>query len=152
MSMLPALITTAALALTALSAQAAGGAQPVKPLPRPAAPPKTAVQEHTSSLPAQGLFKGDQLTPLAKQKLSELILDALGLQVDVALLVPTGPWKIDGEGPDESRLTPARLAAVKRFLTERGVDAKHIYVESHIDGKIKEPRLDVHIVGKPAID
>jgi OOP family OmpA-OmpF porin len=68
--------------------------------------------------------------------------------------VPTGPWKIDetGTATDERALTPARLEAVKRFLTERGIDAKKIYVESRIDEKLKEPRLDVQIVSRPGTD
>jgi len=145
----PSIATT--FLLISAAAQAAGGEIPVKPLqPAPAA--SSAFTPRTSSLPAKGLFNGDQLTDSARQKLTDLILDAIGLQVDVALLVPTGPWKIDGKGHDETDLTPARLDAVKRFLTERGVDAKRIYVESRIEEKIKEPRLDVHIVGKPAID
>jgi OOP family OmpA-OmpF porin len=45
-----------------------------------------------------------------------------------------------------------RRNAVKRFLHERGVDPQKIYVESRIDDKIKEPRLDLQILGQPAND
>ncbi len=109
---------------------------------------KSDVQTQTTSLPAHGLFEGDRLSAAARQKLADLIVNAIGLQVEVALVVPTGPWKIDGSGRDERDLTPARLEAVKRFLTERGVDPKRIYVESRVDDKLKEPRLDVQILGR----
>jgi OmpA-OmpF porin, OOP family len=142
------------LALASGLAAAAPGDQPVKPLPAPAvgAAPKSAVVERRASLPAKGLFVGDQLSAQAKDRLTELILNALGLQVDVALVVPTGPWQIDGSGKDERDLTPARLNAVKRFLHERGVDPQKVFVESRLDDKISEPRLDLQILGRPAND
>ena len=143
-------IAAAALFAVCL-AHAAPGDQPVKPLP-PGAAASSALQPRMASLPAKGLFKGDQLTEAARGQLTDLVINAIGLQVDVALLVPTGPWKIEDSGVDERALTPARLAAVKRFLKERGVDEKHIFVESRIDTRIKEPRLDVQLVGSPAND
>ena len=144
-------IACALLLLAVATAQAAGGEVPVKPLaPAPAA--SSVVVPRTSSLPARGLFQGDQLTDSARQRLTELILDAIGLQVEVALIVPSGPWNLDGSGKDERDLTPARLDAVKRFLTQRGVAPHRIYVESRIDAKLKEARLDVQIVGRPAVD
>jgi OOP family OmpA-OmpF porin len=142
----------AALLLGACMAQAAPGDTPVKPLPPAASGAKTQTKVQTASIPAKGLFEGDKLTASARQKLTDLIINAIGLQVDVALLVPTGPWKIEDTGADERALTPARLAAVKKFLVERGIDPKRIFVESRVDKKIKEPRLDVQIVGRPAND
>ena len=139
------------LLTTAPPAGAATGDQPVKPL-RPDAAASTGVKTQTTSLPAHGLFDGDKLSPTARQQLTELIIDAIGLQVEVALVVPTGPWRTDASGRDERDLTPARLEAVRRFLAERGVDPKRIFVESRIDEKIKEPRLDVQVVGRPAND
>lgn len=143
-----------ALALAALLAPAlaAPGDPAVKTLPAASSPSKTGVVERRTSLPAHGLFEGDRLSAQAREKLTELILNALGLQVQVALVVPTGPWKIDGSGADERDLTPARLEAVKRFLHERGVDPQRIYVESRIDQSIKEPRLDLQIMGRQATD
>ena len=135
-----------------VAAWAAAGDQAVKPLAAASAGAKSQVLERRASLPAKGLFVGDQLSAQARDRLTELILNALGLQVDVALVVPTGPWQIDGNGRDERDLTPARLNAVKRFLHERGVDPQKIYVESRIDDKIKEPRLDLQILGQPAND
>lgn len=109
-------------------------------------------RSRTTSIPAKGLFQGDQLTDAAKAKLTDLIIEALGLRVEVALVIPTGPWQIDGSGAGERDLTPARLNAVRKFLTERGVEAQRIFVESRTDAKIKEPRLDVQLLGQPAND
>ena len=106
----------------------------------------------TISLPARGLFKGDQLTESARSQLTELILNALGLQVEVALLVPVGPWNIDDSGQGERDLTPARLQALRKYLTDRGVDPRHIFVESRVDPKLTEARLDVQLIGRPAND
>ena len=55
-------------------------------------------KSRTVSMPAKGLFKGDQLTDSAKAQLTDLIINAIGLQVEVALLIPVGPWNIDGTG------------------------------------------------------
>ena len=148
---LPLTLVATGLMLAAAALRAAPGDQPVKPLP-PAAEAKTEIRTQTRSLPARGLFQGDRLTESARRQLADLIVDAIGLEVEVALLVPTGPWKIDesSAGNDERTLTSARLEAVKLFLTERGIDAKKIYVESRTDEKLKEPRLDVQIMGRPA--
>ena len=132
---------------------AAPGDQPVKPVPSAtlgAKPP--AALTRSASLPARGLFDGDKLSASARAQLSELVLDALSMDVEVALLVPTGPWQIDGGGHEDRDLNAARLQALRRFLTERGVDSKNIFVESRIDSRIKEPRLDVQLVGRPATD
>ncbi len=147
---LPAALLAAALLLAAGPLAAAPGDQPVAPLPKPLVDDKE--RTRTVSLPARGLFKGDQLTDSAKSQLTELILNALGLQVEVALLVPVGPWHIDGSGHGERDLTPARLHALRKYLTERGIDPQRIFVESRIDPKLTEPRLDVQLVGRPASD
>jgi len=151
MNPLPPAWALGLLLSAALPAAAATGDRPVQPLAAaPAA--STSAATRTTSLPAHGLFDGDKLSATARQKLTELVIDAIGLQIEVALVVPTGPWRTDGSGRDERDLTPARLDAVKRFLAERGVDPKRIFVESRIDEKIKEPRLDVQVVGRPAND
>ncbi|MCD0418892.1 hypothetical protein LOC51_16910 [Rubrivivax sp. JA1024] len=144
------------LSLALLCLLAAGAAMPApgdEPVP-PLVPStqKSEVKTQTASLPARGLFDGDRLSADGRQRLAELVLDALGLQVEVALLVPTGPWKIDGSHRDERALTPARLESVKRFLAERGLDPQHIYVESRIDQRLSEPRLDVQVMGRQASD
>ena len=130
-------------ALPALAQTAAPGVPVAAPIDNRPAP-------RTASLPAKGLFKGAELSDAARARLTDLVIDALGLDVEVALIVPTGPWQIDGSGKDERDLTEARLAAVRKFLTDRGVEAKRIFVESRIDTKLKEPRLDVQLLGRPA--
>lgn len=152
-------LAAAVLALAAASAPAwaqspprpAPGDQPVVPVPSQLVEQKD--KSRTVSLPAKGLFKGDQLTDAAKAQLTELIINAIGLQVEVALLIPVGPWNIDGTGhAGERDLTPARLQALRKYLSDRGVDQKRIFVESRVDPKLKEPRLDVQLVGQPAND
>ena len=131
---------------------AAAGDQPVKPLPRAAQITDDKSRVRTTSLPARGLFVGDQLSEGARERLTELIVEARDLRVEVALVVPTGPWQIDGSGQGERDMTPARLQSVRRFLTQRGVDPRRIFVESRVDAKIKEPQLTVQLVGQPASD
>jgi len=152
MSPLSALLSSSLLAAALLGAAvAAPGDRPAAPLPQ-AQKGDDKAKSRLTSLPAKGLFKGDQLTDAARSRLVDLIIESRGLDVEVALLVPTGPWQIDGSGANERDLTPARLAAVRKFLSERGIDPKRIFVESRIDDKIKEPRLDVQLMGRPAND
>lgn len=148
----PGLLAAAGLtSVLGFMAPAPAAAQAARPAAQPvAAAPDNAVTPRTASLPAKGLFKGDQLSDLAKDRLTDLVINALGLDVEVALIVPTGPWSLEGGSNDERNLTEARLGAVRKFLTERGVEAKRIFVESRIDSKIKEPRLDVQLIGRPA--
>jgi OOP family OmpA-OmpF porin len=143
--------SAAILCLAASPTAAAQTAAPSKSLPMPmVAPGDNEIAGRTMSLPATGLFQGDQLTELTKSKLTELIIDALGLDVEVALIVPTGPWRIDGAGHTERDLNEARLKALRKFLTDRGIEPKRIYVESRVDAKIKEPRLDMQLLGRPS--
>jgi len=148
-----------AAALSGPAAAAPALAQTSGTVPSAAASPASGPVEkqppfetRTTSLAARGLFVGDELSPLARQKLTELIVEALGLNIQVALVVPTGPWRLDDSASDERHLTPARLASVKRYLSERGVDPKKIFVESRIDDSVGEPRLDVQIGGRQAVD
>ena len=129
---------------------AAPGDQPVKPPSTPIADDKERVR--TTIMSAQGLFTGDQLSEDGRRQITQLIADARELNVEVALIVPTGRWKLDGSGKDEFDLTPARLESVRRYLAERGVDPRRIFVESRIDKRIKEATLAVQVVGRPAID
>ncbi len=131
---------------------AAPGDQAVKPLPPSAQIADDKARVRTTSLPARGLFVGDQLSESARARLTELIVEARDLRVEVALVVPTGPWQIDGSGQGERDLTPARLQAVRRFLTQRGVDPKRIFVESRVDARIKEPQLTVQLAGQTGGD
>ncbi len=145
-----------ALAAAALMATgplaAAPGDQAVQPLPQISVSADAAGRTRSAHLPAHGMFVGDQLSASARAKFTDLIIDAIGLRVEVALVVPTGPWQIDGSGKDERDLTPARLQSVRRFLAERGIDPKRIYVESRTDTRVKEPRMELQLVGTPASD
>jgi OOP family OmpA-OmpF porin len=142
-------LATLCLAATG-AAMPAPGDQPVPPLAPSTGP--SGLQTRTTSLPARGLFDGDRLSPTGRLRRAELIREARELQVEVVLLVPTGPWRIDEKAGDERTLTPARLDSVKRFVAERGVDAGSIYVESRTDQQLAEPRLDVQVVGRDASD
>lgn len=142
-------VLLAAVFATAAPSWAAPGDKPVAPLPAgKVADDKS--RTRTTSLPAKGLFVRDQLSESTKAKLTELILGSIGTRIELALLVPTGNWKIDGAGKNDRDLTAARLQSLRRFLTDRGVDPKKIVVESRIDPKIKTPRLDVQLVVTPA--
>ena len=71
----------------------------------------------------------------------------------MALLIPVGPWNIDGTGDAGERdLTPGRLQALRKYLHDRGIEQKRIFVESRVDPKLKEPRLEVQLVGQPSRD
>ncbi len=141
----------ATLLLSTSPVLAAPGDTPVTPLPAAQLGDNKA-KTRTASIPAKGLFVGDQLSDSTKARLTELILEALGLDVQVALLVPTGPWQIDGAGHTDRDLNEARLKSLRKFLVDRGVNPKHIFVESRIDAKLSEPRLDVQLVGQPNDD
>lgn len=127
----------------------ATGDKPVTPLAAGKAAEDQSPQRN-ASIPAKGLFVGNQLSESTKAKLTELILDSIGMRIELALLVPTGPWKIDGAGKTDRDLNAARLQSLRRFLTDRGVDPKKIFVESRIDPKVKTPRLDVQLLVTPA--
>jgi OOP family OmpA-OmpF porin len=128
---------------------AAPGDKPVAPLP-PGKNVDDKSRVRTASIPAKGLFVGDKLSESTKAKLTELIMDSIGMRIELALLVPTGNWKIDGAGKGDNTLNTARLNALRRFLTDRGVDPKKIFVESRVDPKVKTPRLDVQLVVAPS--
>jgi OOP family OmpA-OmpF porin len=136
----------------ATGVQAAPGDPTAATVAQGTAQPPDSLKTRTTSLPAKGLFVGDQLSPLARERLTEFIVDVAGLRVEVVLVVPTGPWQLDGSGRDERDLTPARLQSVKRFLAGRGVQPNRIFVESRIDSTIKEPRLDVQTITRGAVD
>jgi len=150
----PLLLTVIAVvaALSGGPLAAAPGDQPVQPLPPSVRLADDKERVRSTTLPARGLFVGDKLSERAREQIGELLVDASDLNVEVALLVPSGPWQIDGSGAGERDLTPARLQSLRRFLTERGVDPKRVFVESRIDEKIAEPQLMLQLVGRPATD
>jgi OOP family OmpA-OmpF porin len=148
---IPAALLATGMLMASHPLWAAPGDKPVAPLPAGKAGDDKSRTKSTS-IPAKGLFVGDQLSDSTKAKLTELILDTIGMRIEVALLVPTGPWKIDGAGKGDKDLNAARLQALRRFLTDRGVDPKKIFIESRTDAKVKTPRLDVQLVTSPTVD
>ena len=96
-------ITIAAACGMAAPSWAAPGDKPVAPLPaNKAADDKSRLRK--TSIPAKGLFVGDKLSESTKAKLTELILDSIGMRIELALLVPTGNWRIDGAGKGDNDL------------------------------------------------
>lgn len=142
-----AIVAACLLAVTA-AAQAQGAARPAAPQGNAQAASER-VKVRSASLPARGLFEGEQLSAAARRQLDALVADAGDLDVEVAFVAPSGPWQTEG-GAGERSLTPARLQAVRDHLARRGVDARRIYVENRIDPKAAEARLDVELVGRPA--
>jgi OmpA-OmpF porin, OOP family len=140
-----------ALAVATDSARAAVD-PPIAPGTR--APGATALASRSviksATLAASGLFDGERLSAATQARLDSMIANAGDLDIEVALLVPSGPWQLAGKAIDEHSLTPARLAALRQHLSRRGVPARHIYVESHIEPSATEPRLVIELVGKPA--
>ncbi|MDO9285304.1 MAG: hypothetical protein Q7U26_10435 [Aquabacterium sp.] len=104
----------------------------------------------SNTLPAQGLFEGDRLSSAARDRLDAVLAEASDLDVEVILLVPAGPWRLDGQPGDERSLTPARLAALRQHLVQRGLPARRIYVESRIEPSATAPRLVIELVGRPS--
>ena len=148
-------LLAAALATLLAAFSAAMAATPDAPAANKAAHAEEAAAANrlvarSANLSAQGLFVGEALSKADKMHLDALIDDAADLDLEVALLIPSGPWKIGGKMIDERALTPARLAALRAHLVERGVNPKHIYIESRVDHSATEPRLVLELVGKPA--
>lgn len=143
------LLAGAALAVAAVAVSAQ---TPAPAVPAAAATTPAPLKTRSTMLPSKGLFVGDQLSDAARAKLTDFIIDAIGQQIEVALVVPHGAWNAEGSGKDERDLTPARLQAVRKFLGDRGVDAKRIFIESRIDANAKEARLEIQTVSRPATD
>lgn len=146
------LLAVAVTAAVAVPGAPAAWAQAAQPAAKPARSNDTGPTTRRTSIPARGLFNGDQLSESTKSQLTDLMMQAIGSRIELALLVPTGPWQIDGAGQGDTQLNTARLQALRRFLTDRGVDPNKVIVESRIDAKIKTPRLDVELITTPAID
>ena len=141
-----------AVAGVVLTAAALGLPAPaVAQTPAPAAT-TAPLKTRSTMLPSKGLFVGDQLSDAARARLTDFIIDAIGQQIEVALVVPHGAWNAEGSGKDERDLTPARLQSVRKFLGDRGVDARRIFVESRIDPNAREARLEIQTVSRPATD
>lgn len=138
------------LGMVVACAMVAGPDATLAQQPSAEATPAARTVFRSGTLALRSLFEGDRLSAGTKARLDAIIDSASDLDVEMALLVPSGPWKLDGKAVDERSLTPARLAALRTYLSQRGVPAGRIYVESRIDQTATEPRLVVELVGKPA--
>lgn len=98
------------------------------------------------SLPASRLFHGDQLSERAKASLSDLIRGLQGTSIEVAVVVPTGPWSTERAGRGERDLNAARIGALRAFLADSGIEAGRVFMESGLDSGLQEPRLDVQLM------
>jgi OmpA-OmpF porin, OOP family len=132
--------------LAQASPRAANGDQPVSANGVPAERTRANFDKRSTSMMAQGLFDGDRLTPEAQRRLTDFIIDSVGRQVEIALIIPRGPWVVEGGAHDERSLTPERLNAIRSFLAQRGLDRDRIVVESRVEEKLAEPRLDVQVI------
>lgn len=146
------LLSLAVSAATAAAVAPAAWAQGAQAVAKPAVSNDTKPTTRSASIPARGLFNGDQLSESTKSQLTDLMMQAIGSRIELALLVPTGPWQIDGAGQGDTNLNTARLQSLRRFLTDRGVDPNKVIVESRVDAKVKTPRLDVQLITTPAVD
>lgn len=147
----PALLPVLLLALSLGPAAAqTPRAAPAAAAPATAAASAARLVIRSNTLPAHGLFEGDRLSDAARARLDAILAEASDLDVEVALLVPAGPWRLDGQPGDERSLTPARLAALRQHLVQRGLSARRIYVESRIEPSATAPRLVVELVGRPS--
>jgi OOP family OmpA-OmpF porin len=149
-ALISASMTVLACCAVAQTARPAAPASPATAAPPAPAKAAERVKVRSASLPARGLFDGDQLSAAARRQLDALVAEAGDLDIEVAFVAPSGSWQTEGAGAGERNLTPARLQAVRDHLARRGVDARRIYVENRIDPKAAEARLDVELVGRPA--
>lgn len=147
LTVLPALLLALNLGTAVAQTPGAGAAAAPAPATSTSAS-RLVIRSH--SLPAQGLFEGDRLSDTARARLDGLLAQASDLDVEVVLLVPAGPWRLDGQPGDERSLTPTRLAALRQHLVQRGLPAKRIYVESRIEPSATAPRLVIELVGRPS--
>jgi OmpA-OmpF porin, OOP family len=146
------LVSLGSTAVLAQTTRPATGDQPVRSQAVPAEKTPADMDNRTTSMMAQGLFDGDQLTAEAQARLTDFIIDSVGRQVEIALIIPRGPWVVEGGVQDERSMTPARLDAIRSFLAQRGIDRDRIVVESRIDEKLPEPRLDVQVITREPKD
>ncbi|MEN9418171.1 MAG: hypothetical protein RI988_1791 [Pseudomonadota bacterium] len=134
-------------------APAARPAPPPAPAPAPAAPISEKV---TFAADAFFDFNKSNLKPEAQAKLTDLVDKTKGIALEVIIAV--GHTDSVGDDAYNQKLSIARAEAVKKFLTDKGVEKNRVYTEGKgekspvadnktSEGRAKNRRVEVEVVG-----
>jgi OOP family OmpA-OmpF porin len=126
---------------------------PPRPAPAPAAPVSEKV---TFAADAFFDFNKSNLKPEAQAKLADLVDKTKGIALEVIIAV--GHTDSVGDDAYNQKLSIARAEAVKKFLTEKGVEKNRVYTEGKgekspvadnktNEGRAKNRRVEVEVVG-----
>jgi OOP family OmpA-OmpF porin len=136
---------------------AARPAPPAPPRPAPAPAQAAPVSEKvTFAADAFFDFNKSNLKPEAQAKLADLVDKTKGIALEVIIAV--GHTDSVGDDAYNQKLSIARAEAVKKFLTEKGVEKNRVYTEGKcemspvadkktIEGRAKNRRVEVEVVG-----
>jgi len=126
--------------------------------PRVVPPPPPAPVSEKVSYQADALFDFDRsvLKPDAQAKLTDLVDKTKGISLEV--IIATGHTDAVGGTDYNQRLAVARANAVKKFLTDKGIEPSRVYTEgkgegspvadnSTSEGRSKNRRVEVEVVG-----
>ncbi len=129
----------------------------VAPRVAPPPPPPAPVSEKVS-YQSDALFDFDRsvLKPDAQAKLTDLVDKTKGINLEV--IIATGHTDAVGGADYNQRLSVERANAVKKFLTDKGVEPSRVYTEgkgkgspvadnSTSEGRSKNRRVEVEVVG-----
>jgi OOP family OmpA-OmpF porin len=129
------------------------------PAPRPApAPARPAPISEKVTFAADAFFDFNKsnLKPEAQAKLADLVDKTKGIALEVIIAV--GHTDSVGDDAYNQKLSIARAEAVKKFLTEKGVEKNRVYTEGKgekspvadnktSEGRAKNRRVEVEVVG-----
>jgi OOP family OmpA-OmpF porin len=129
------------------------------PAPRPAPAPAPAApisEKVTFAADAFFDFNKSNLKPEAQAKLADLVDKTKGIALEVIIAV--GHTDSVGDDAYNQKLSIARAEAVKKFLTEKGVEKNRVYTEGKgekspvadnktTEGRAKNRRVEVEVVG-----
>jgi OOP family OmpA-OmpF porin len=130
---------------------------PPAPAPRPAPAPAAPISEKvTFAADAFFDFNKSNLKPEAQAKLADLVDKTKGIALEVIIAV--GHTDSVGDDAYNQKLSIARAEAVKKFLTEKGVEKNRVYTEGKgekspvadnktSEGRAKNRRVEVEVVG-----
>ncbi|MFM7704055.1 MAG: OmpA family protein, partial [Rubrivivax sp.] len=132
-------------------------ARPAPPPPAPAPAPAAPISEKvTFAADAFFDFNKSTLKPEAQAKLADLVDKTKGIALEVIIAV--GHTDSVGDDAYNQKLSIARAEAVKKFLTEKGVEKNRVYTEGKgekspvadnktTEGRAKNRRVEVEVVG-----